>query len=300
MPIRPLVAGDFDAVHQLDNALTGSSRRSWLERRLRAALRDPAEHFQFAAEAEGLAGFLLARVAGGEFGRPEAAVFIEAIGVEPSHRGHHLGTDLIETLVATMTAREIHELATQASWREGSLLTFLDQRGFELSPRQVLERNTEPLRADEDEDAEHDAHEVRTLTANDLPAFVAIDRRLTGRDRSEYLRRKVTEALTESAVQVSLVAVDDGHPVGFVMARVDSGDFGRMLPVAVLDTVAVDPRFAGRGHGAALFDQLVKNLGALGVERVQTEVDRTTYPLLAWFDRLGFRPSERLVLRRLV
>src|SRR3974377_129525 len=61
---------------------------------------------------------------------------------------------------------------------------------------------------------------LRSMTEADLPALIAIDREITGRDRARYFERKLTEALRESDVRVSLVAEADGRPVGFVMARV--------------------------------------------------------------------------------
>ena len=39
---------------------------------------------------------------------------------------------------------------------------------------------------------------VRSLQEGDLRALVAIDRRITGRDRAAYFHRKLTEALTDS------------------------------------------------------------------------------------------------------
>ena len=56
------------------------------------------------------------------------------------------------------------------------------------------------------------------------------------------------------------------------MARADLGDFGRIEPVAVIDTIGVDADYAHRGVGHALMSQLFANLGALRIERVETVV----------------------------
>ncbi|MGZ9112242.1 MAG: GNAT family N-acetyltransferase, partial [Rhodoplanes sp.] len=66
-----------------------------------------------------------------------------------------------------------------------------------------------------------------------------------------YYQRKVEEVLQESGVRVSLVAEIDDHPVGFIMARVDFGEFGRTEPEAVMDTVGVHPDYAHRGASAS-------------------------------------------------
>ncbi|MFN3655635.1 MAG: GNAT family N-acetyltransferase [Pseudolabrys sp.] len=135
---------------------------------------------------------------------------------------------------------------------------------------------------------------VRSMAAGDVRALAAIDRRITGRERSAYFQRKLTDALTESDVRVSLVAELDGVPVGFIMARVDLGEYGRVETTAVIDTIGVDPDYRKRGVGRALISQLLANLGTLRVEKLRTEVDWRDRDLLAYLDRCGFRPSQRL------
>jgi ribosomal protein S18 acetylase RimI-like enzyme len=139
---------------------------------------------------------------------------------------------------------------------------------------------------------------VRSLDEGDLLALVAIDRRITGRDRSKYFQRKLADALTESDVRVSLVADLDSVPVGFIMARVDLGEFGRVETTAIIDTIGVDPNYQNRGVGHALISQLLTNLGTLRVEKVRTEVDWQDHDLLAYLGRNGFRPSQQLCFNR--
>jgi len=139
---------------------------------------------------------------------------------------------------------------------------------------------------------------VRSLAANDLRSLVAIDRRITGRDRSAYFERIVTDALTESDVRVSLVAEIDNVPVGFIMARVDVGEFGRVETTAVIDTIGVNPDHRNMGVGQALMSQLLINLGTLRVEKIRTEVDWQEHNLLAYLDHCGFRPSQQLSFER--
>jgi ribosomal protein S18 acetylase RimI-like enzyme len=99
-------------------------------------------------------------------------------------------------------------------------------------------------------------------------------------------------------VRVSLVADLDSVPVGFIMARVDLGEFGRVETTAVLDTIGVDPDYQNQGVGHALVSQLLANLGTLRVEKVRTEVDWQDYGLLAYLGRSGFRPSQQLCFNR--
>ncbi len=137
---------------------------------------------------------------------------------------------------------------------------------------------------------------VRGMKSDDLRALIAIDRRIVGRDRSAYFERKLVEALEESDVRVSLVAELDGRPVGFIMARVDLGEFGRVEPTAVMDTIGVDPDYRDRGIGSALLSQLIVNLRTLRVERIRTEVDWRDQALLSYLERFDFAPSQQLCL----
>lgn len=139
---------------------------------------------------------------------------------------------------------------------------------------------------------------VRSLKESDLQAIVAIDRRITGRDRTRYFQRKLADALHESDIRVSLVADMDGRPVGFIMARVDLGEFGRTEPAAVLDTIGVDWDYQDKGVGRALLSQLLANLSTLRVDCIRTEIDWTERELIAFLDRCGFRPSQRLCFAR--
>jgi len=135
---------------------------------------------------------------------------------------------------------------------------------------------------------------VRSMLESDLRPIVAIDRRITGRDRSAYLERKLKEALHESDVRVSLVAERDGGPAGFIMARVDFGEFGRVEPTAVLDTIGVDPDYRDLGVGRALLSQLLINLSTLRVEYIRTELDWRERDLLGFLDHCGFSPAQEL------
>ena len=81
LTIRPLARDDLGAVVAIDAALEGRPRRAYVERRLPAAVREPELHAQFAAsDGSGLAGYMLARVLLGEFGRTDPGLRLEMLG----------------------------------------------------------------------------------------------------------------------------------------------------------------------------------------------------------------------------
>jgi len=319
---RPLGASDLDAVVAIDSALNGRARRTYHERRLAAAKRSPELHAQFAVEDDGrMSGYVLGKLLEGEFGRSEPAIRLELIAVSPDAQGHGDGLALCEALEAEARRRGIRELRTGTSWRDHRMLHFLDHAGWSLGSNHVIEcrvmnatlgstaeepvvletrerpadQNDYSQRAANDfETLARDLADVRSLSALDLEAVVRIDRRLTGRDRGAYMKHRLEEALADSGIRVSLVARIEDSVAGYLMASADYGDFGRTEPVAIIDTIGVDPGFAHRGVGHALLSQLFINLGALRIERVETVLTKENLDLLAFFYRAGFGPSDRL------
>lgn len=322
LKLRRLVRTDLGVVTAIDAASIGRSRRDYMERRLEAALREPSLHLQFAAErAGGLVGYLLARKLEGEFGRVEPALRLEIIGVSTEQQGRGVGRRLLGELEGWALKHGIREIRTNADWRNHQMLRFFDRTGFELGRNHVIDcavhggqiiegendkisapehhRTTAELdygapAANDFEALARDRSDVRSLAREDLADIVRIDHRITGRDRSEYITRLVDEAMRDSAIRVSLAAHLGGSVAGFIMSKVDIGDFGRIEPVAVIDTIGVDPGFAAAGIGTALLSQLFVNLEALHVERVETVISRENFELLGFFYRAGFGPSRRL------
>ena len=322
LTIRPLRGTDLDAVVAIDRSVVGRSRIPFYDRRLAHLERDPDAFVALAAEQDGaFAGFALARLYEGEFGgdAPEAA--LDAIGVAAARRGQGIARTLLAHMVQAMRAGGVHAIATEAEWSDSGLIGFFIRAGFCLSPHLVLERRAgaataipgrdEPDVSGSDFSAPdsreaagtagtlaHDRMPVRSLRPDDLRAILRIDRHITGRDRSAYYARKLEEAMRESAVRVSLVAEIDRQVAGFIMARVDFGEFGNAEPEAVMDTIGVEPGCDHRGVASALLSQLLTNLGGLRVEKLRTKVAWNQSSLIGWLDRNGFRPGNRLALRR--
>ena len=328
LAVRALAGDDLGAVVAVDAMAGRRSRRAYFERRLDAARREPGQHAQFGAvDEKGVAGYVFARMLEGEFGRPEPGLRLEAIGVRDDAKGHRVGARMFEALCDYGRRHRMADVRTQAAWTDHAMLRWLEAMGFALAPNHVvdcavaggqyspgrddpvvLQRGNGPASeidygANAGNDFERlarDDAEVSSMSWDDLEAVVRIDRAITGRDRRDYMRRQLAEAMQDSPVRVSLSARRDGVVVGFLMARTDLGDFGRVEPVAVVDTIGVDPAYAHRGIGHALVSQLFANLGALRIERVETIVAPRDFGLLGFLYDVGFGPSQRLpFVRRL-
>jgi len=289
---RPLAPADLERVVAIDGAAAGRSRRGFYAKRFAALAQDSASEVALAAERDGqVVGFAFGHCLDGEFGGAAPVGMLDALAVDAAARSGGVASALLEALEAALRQRGVSELRTQADWTEHGLVSFFASAGFRLSPRLVLEREVErPF----DDELDWTEPPVRSMTEGDLPAIVRIDRKITGRDRIAYYQRKASEALRQSGVRVSLVAEVDRQFAGFLMARVDLGEFGRTDPVAVLDTIGVDPAFSGRGAGRAMLEQLLRNLRSLRVERVLTEVEWDDFDVLRFLARTGFGHSQRL------
>jgi ribosomal protein S18 acetylase RimI-like enzyme len=326
LTIRPLTRNDLAEVVAIDAAIEGRWRRNYVERRLAAALRQPALHAQFAAcDSKGLAGFILARVLEGEFGRSRPGLRLEMIGVRPDARGQGGGAKLFKSLCDWGARHGIRDVRTTVGWQDAQMLGWLDAMSFRLSSSVILdaaldarapeadaavtlepghgpggEINFGTGEANDNERLATEQAEVRAMRPEDLREIVRIDHSNTGRDSGDYIAALLGEATDDSALRVSLAARLDGAIVGFVMARADLGDFGRTEPVAVVDTIGVDPDYAHRGIGHLLLDQLFANLSALQVERVETVVKTADLQLMGFFQSAGFAPSQRLPFARTI
>ncbi len=321
LQLRSLCRDDLDRVSGIENRITGRSRKGFLEKRFEAMAESPDGFIGCAAVREGkVEGYAVARIQEGEFGGRDAVAVLDVIGAEPDAQGKGSGKALLAELERRMKERGIGTLRTQVDWGTPAMIRFFSSAGFLLAPVQVLERDTSALReeirevgsagadvrspipsgGDYYEALSRDRVPVRSLKEDDLAAVVRIDRKLTGRDRSAYYAAKLREMLTESGIRVSLVAEEDGLVVGFVTARVDFGEFGKVAKAAVLDTIGVHPGFAGSGIGHALLSRLFLNLATLQVETVHTQVSPENIGLQRFLYSCGFHPSQRLMLGKTI
>lgn len=321
LQLRSLQRDDLDRVSGIESRITGQSRRGFLEKRFAAAADAPGAFLACAALRDGkLAGYAVARIQEGEFGAPESVAVLDVIGIDPDAQRKGAGKALLAELERRMKGRGIATLRTQVDWGSPAMIRFFSSTGFLLAPVQILERDTSPLReeyrlvgsaradarsrmrtgGDDYESLSRDRVLVRSMKEEDLAAVVRTDRKLTGRDRSGYYARKLREMLNESGIRVSLAAEEDGFVVGFVMACVDFGEFGKVHKAAVLDTIGVHPGFEGTGIGHALLSQLFLNLSTLQVESVLSQVSPENIDLQRFLYSCGFHPSQRLVLTKTV
>jgi GNAT superfamily N-acetyltransferase len=145
---------------------------------------------------------------------------------------------------------------------------------------------------------ETDHVEVRSLKTDDLDWIVRIDSQYSGAQRREFYKLKLAEAAKDTGVRISLAAQVKGEPAGFMTGRLYYGEFGQPEPIAILDSMGVAKQFVGQKVGVAMMRQLEMNLAALGIERIQTQVEWDQADLIHFFQMSGFKPAARLCLEK--
>lgn len=151
---------------------------------------------------------------------------------------------------------------------------------------------------------------IRVLSDNDLDAVVGIDKKMFGRERRDFWKRKI--AYSDIYPRPALVAEVDGKVIGFILGFVSGWEFGVPDSVGWIDTVGVDPVYQRKGIGRLLFTKLVEVFKRSGREKMpETEESKSkvegvnvVYTLVSWdrwdllqfYHTMGFKKGDMLNL----
>ncbi len=138
---------------------------------------------------------------------------------------------------------------------------------------------------------------IRLMKSDDFDAVVGIDEKVLKAARPEYYELKF-ERLYKSKeyLPTSLVAEkEDGTVVGFVMGELYMGEYGISQEGATLDTIGVDPYYQHKGVGEQLINEFIDHLRDLGVQKLNTLVDRNDANLMHFFGANQFTPSKTII-----
>ena len=141
---------------------------------------------------------------------------------------------------------------------------------------------------------------IRTMGQADLAVVVELDTLVFGAMRSAYFERRLT-ALDEQDADthmVFLVADYRGMVIGFVMGTLAYGEFGLTQVTAILDSIAVHPRYQQQGIGRQLIEAFIERSTRQGAAAVYTLVNWDNWVLLKTFHALGFVLASTIPLER--
>jgi ribosomal protein S18 acetylase RimI-like enzyme len=151
---------------------------------------------------------------------------------------------------------------------------------------------------------------IRVLSENDLDAVVGIEKKILGKERRCFWKRKM--AYADIYPRPALAAEVDGKVVGFILGYVSGWEFGVPDSVGWIDTLGVDPDYQRQGIGRLLFNELIKVFKRSGIEKIPEEkkADRkvegvnVVYTLVSWsrwdllqfYHAMGLKKGEMLNL----
>jgi ribosomal protein S18 acetylase RimI-like enzyme len=151
-------------------------------------------------------------------------------------------------------------------------------------------------RSDSGTSARPVAIRIRGAEPADLPAIVALDRRITGVAKAGYWQWALAHYAGGPAERIFLVAEnDDGTLAGFIIGEVRAWEFGAP-PAGWVFAIQVDQNRRLGGVGSRLFTALCDRFRAGGVDRVRTLVDRRDHLILSFFRSLGMTAGPSLEL----
>ena len=129
--IRSLDYKDIDEIVEIERLILGKNRRKyWLMKIDLLEERSPMT--SLVAEVEGkVVGFIIAEVAGWEYGVPDTVALIETIGVHPDYQKKGIATSLLRRLIDNLRKIGINTVYTFVEWRSWDLLRFFAKMGFE-------------------------------------------------------------------------------------------------------------------------------------------------------------------------
>ncbi len=138
---------------------------------------------------------------------------------------------------------------------------------------------------------------IRLMKADDFDAVVGIDEKVLKAPRPEYYEMKFEKLFnSKDYLPTSLVAEEeDGTLAGFIMGELYMGEYGIFQEEATLDTIGVDPDYQHKGIGEQLINEFLDHLRALGVQKINTLVDRNDSKLMHFFNANQFSPSKTII-----
>jgi ribosomal protein S18 acetylase RimI-like enzyme len=128
---------------------------------------------------------------------------------------------------------------------------------------------------------------IRPLALGDLHAIVEIDRKVLGKPRLDFWKKRI-ELVTTQYPLSGLVAELEGKVIGFVMGEVSGWEFGVPDTIGWISTIGVEPAYQHKGVARKLGEEFIKNLRAIGVSMIYTLVNWNDWDLLKFFRAMGF------------
>lgn len=134
------------------------------------------------------------------------------------------------------------------------------------------------------------------MSAADLERAITLDAEAGGLRRDDFFQRRWRAMQSNPRSYPGLVAVAGDSVVGFALGHVLTGEFGGTRPLAIIDSIAVDPGVRGGGVGRSLLEALKTAARELDCAEIRTVADWERQDLLGFFAATGFTPAPLAVI----
>lgn len=139
---------------------------------------------------------------------------------------------------------------------------------------------------------------IRPAEVGDLDQVIALDERITGIGKRDYITDLFERYRTRRPDQrFFYVAESDGEVAGFVIGEIRAWEFGSQ-PCGWVFAISVDPDVREDGVGAALLDRISERFRAAGVSKIRTMISRNNHLLMSFFRSRGMMAGPYLQLEK--
>jgi len=129
--IRNLEKEDLAAIVNIEDRLTGVSRRAYWEKRIELSEAIRPHWTSLVAELDNrVVGFVFGRAAELEFGLPGIVAWIEIVGVDPAYRGRGVARALLERFTASAQDHGIKTIFTLVDRNNPQMEQFFSRLEF--------------------------------------------------------------------------------------------------------------------------------------------------------------------------
>ncbi len=136
---------------------------------------------------------------------------------------------------------------------------------------------------------------IRGINESDVDAIVEIEGMNLGVRRRSYWERELQKN-KEGRFLGSRIAELNGKVVGFILGDIGSREFGMPENMGWIHTVGVHPGYQHQGIAMALFEDYKRRFMELDVDIIYSIVSLSDNMQLPFFERMGFRPGNRVYL----
>jgi ribosomal protein S18 acetylase RimI-like enzyme len=137
--------------------------------------------------------------------------------------------------------------------------------------------------------------EIRTMTEDDIPAILEIDKKFSGGLRTPTYQSSV-ESYIGGELSLSCVAEDRGKIVGFITGECRPVHY-RERPHALIELIGVDPEYQRLGIGAKLVEAFIDRCRERGALTVHALVSVNDEPMRSLLRSLDFTKGEMVTFQ---